>query len=201
MELLKVHDLETELEPALLQVSPPAVSSTRLLRGLVVALLGVGASLTGVDRRLPLPPRSTIPGHRVSWRAVVFVSAGVLTVMLAVAGDGVVSGNRIVTVTAIIAAAVIGMAIAVRAGCSIRGVEAAYRRCDRALAESEDIRDALVLANEELAEANIRLRTAQVGFGALLTLTDERTDGRLRELLERTGEDLAEMFEQQLELL
>lgn len=169
--------------------------------GVVVALVGVGVSRGGMDRRLRLPPRSAIPGHRVGARAAVFVSAGMLTLMLAIAGDGVVGGSRGVTVPALVGAAVVGVAMAVRAGGSIRGAEAAYRRCDRALAASEDVRDALVLVNEELAEANGRLRAAQVGLEALLTLADERTEGRLRQLLELAGEDLAELVEQQFELL
>ena len=121
--------------------------------------------------------------------------------MLGVAGSTAVRDGRGVTLLALVTALMVGTVMALRAGDSIRTAEAAYLRSDRALAESERARDALALANEELAAANVQLRMTQLGVAAFLNLVDERTDGRLRALLEQTGDDLVEILDQQLEAL
>ena len=72
-------------------------------------------------------------------------------------------------------------------------------RLDAALAESERHRDQLAAANEELARTNLELRTVQVAMTDVLNLADERTHGRMRELIEDTGTELAQLLEEELE--
>jgi hypothetical protein len=79
--------------------------------------------------------------------------------------------------------------MAFRAAGSIRTAEAAYGRLDRGLAETENARD-------ELARANAELQTIQIAFADLLNLTDERTEGRVRELIEATGKEMADLLEE-----
>jgi len=76
-----------------------------------------------------------------------------------------------------------------RATASIQTAEAAYGRLDRSLAETEHARD-------ELARANAEIQTIQIAFADLLNLADERTEGRVRELIEATGQDLADLLEE-----
>ena len=82
--------------------------------------------------------------------------------------------------------------MAFRARDSIRTTEVAYSRLDEALRESEQARDDLARANEELARANTELGVIHTAFSDLLDLADERSRGRMRELIEETGDQLAE---------
>ena len=88
--------------------------------------------------------------------------------------------------------------MALRARDSIRTAEDAYTRLDQALADSERTRDQLVTANEDLGRANLELRTLHVAMTDLLNLADERTEGRMRELIEDTGSELAELLEEEI---
>jgi hypothetical protein len=96
------------------------------------------------------------------------------------------------------ATAWIGAAMAVRARDSIRTAETAYSRLDRALVEAERARDRLREANDELARANAQIQAMHIAFADLLNLADERSSGRMRELIEDAGDELAELLEEQM---
>ena len=81
--------------------------------------------------------------------------------------------------------------MAFRATDSIRTAESAYGRLDRALAETEQARD-------DLARANAEIQAIQIAFADLLNLADERTEGRMRELIEDTGFELAAILEEEI---
>ena len=70
---------------------------------------------------------------------------------------------------------------------------------DSTLRESERARDELGVANEDLARANMDLRVMHTAFADLLNLADERSSGRMRELIEETGDELAELLEETME--
>jgi hypothetical protein len=89
--------------------------------------------------------------------------------------------------------------MALRARAAIRSAENAYSRLDHSLADIERARDDLALANEELARANARVQAMQIAHAELLNLADERTHGRMRELIEETGSDLADLLEEELD--
>ncbi len=164
--------------------------------GAIVALIGASVVTVGADGRIRLPPRLAIPRHPAGGTTRVVLSACALAFTLGVGGAGAVTGDRRLTLAGLLAAAVVGTAMAVRSAGSIRSAEAAYRGLDQALAVSERTRDVLLLANEELARANVQLRANHIAVGAMLNVTDERTNGRLRELVEQTGDDLLEILEQ-----
>jgi hypothetical protein len=83
--------------------------------------------------------------------------------------------------------------MAFRATDSIRTAETAYLTLDRALVDTERARD-------ELARANVEIQAMQIAFADLLNLTDERTEGRIRELIEDTGQELADLLEDEIAL-
>jgi hypothetical protein len=118
---------------------------------------------------------------------------------LGVAGYGLLSGIRILALVGVGAALTIGVAMALRGRDAIRSAEDAYERLDKSLAETERARDELAVANEELGRANVQIRAMHVANAQLLNLADERADGRIRELIEETGDDLAALLEEQLE--
>lgn len=84
--------------------------------------------------------------------------------------------------------------MALRASASIRSAENAYSHLDGALAEAERARDELSDANEDLARANVQIQAAHIAYTDLLNLTDEQTQGRVRELIEDTGAGLADLL-------
>lgn len=79
------------------------------------------------------------------------------------------------------ASAVVAVAMAVRASKSIRD------------------RDELLAANEELQRRNVELRALQLAVVRGLHVVDERTQGRLRDLVEETGDELAELVDEVLD--
>ena len=72
-------------------------------------------------------------------------------------------------------------------------------RLGRALADAERARDELADANQDLARANAQIQAVHIAYADLLNLTDERTHGRVRELIEDAGEELAELLEAEME--
>jgi hypothetical protein len=112
---------------------------------------------------------------------------------------GLLAHSSVLVIVGLVASVWIGVAMAVRARSSIRTAEEAYGRLDSALADSERARDQLAAANEELARTNLELRTTQLAMADVLNFADDRTHGRMRELIENTGGELAELLEQELE--
>jgi hypothetical protein len=167
--------------------------------GAIVAAVAASVLVFGIDRPVRPPVRSAIPGHAAAARPIILLWTLALTLALGVSCFGLLSGSHRLALVALIAGAAVGLALALRARESIRTAETAYRRLDQTLAESERAHDALVLANEELADANVQSRAVQVAFASLLNMADERSQGRIRELIEETGGELAELLEEQLE--
>jgi hypothetical protein len=157
--------------------------------GAILALLAASTLILHIDRPIRLSASARIPDHAVGTTRVLLVSLIGLVLSCGVAGYGLAIASRGVATAGVTSCAAIGVAMAFRATGSIRTAEAAYRRLDRALAETENARD-------QLARANVEIQTIQIAFGDLLNLADERADGRLRELIEATGQELAELLEE-----
>ena len=130
--------------------------------------------------------------------AFVLSALVVLLISLGGAGFGFMRRTEWLVVLGLAISAVLGLAIAVHANRSIASAEAAYERLDAAMANSEQLRDELLASNEELSRSNVELRTMHVAMADVLNLTDERTDGRLRELVEGTGWALAQLLDEEL---
>ena len=155
--------------------------------GAIIALLAASTLILRIDRPVRLETTTRIPGHPVGSSRVLLMSLGGLLLSCGVAGYGLTLGSRGLAAAGLASCVAIGVAIAFRATESIRTAERAYLRLDRALADTERARD-------ELARANAEIQTIQIAFADLLNLADERTQGRMRALIEDTGEDLADLL-------
>lgn len=94
------------------------------------------------------------------------------------------------------------IAAGVLAHCALRlGQEAAEteRRLDALTRESADSSRRLEEANAELRARNSELLALHISFAELLNLADERSQGRMRLLIEATGTELAEWLERQID--
>ncbi len=130
--------------------------------------------------------------------AALLVSLGGVLLTLGVASYGLIRGSSAVVSIGLAACVAIGAAMALRAGSSIRTFERTCASLDRALLDSERARDRLAKDNEDLARANLELRVMHTAFADLLNLADERSQGRMRDLIENTGAQLAELLEEEL---
>ena len=165
--------------------------------GAAVSYLAAAAILLRLDRRVTLF-RVEIPHHPAAAVPILLLSLGALAATLGVTSYGLLAGSRALALVGVIAAVAIGVAMVFRARDSIKTAEDAYARLDRALVDVERARDQLRDSNEELARANARVRAIQVAHAELLNLADERTEGRMRELIEETGDELADLLEEEL---
>lgn len=161
--------------------------------------LGALVIILGIDRPVRLRSEKRIPDHPAGSRPVLLLSLAALALTLAVAAYGLLVDARGLAVVGLTASVSIGAAMALRARAAIRSAENAYGRLDRSLADVERARDELALANEELGRANAHIRAMQIVHAELLNLADERTHGRMRELIEETGSELADFLEEELE--
>jgi hypothetical protein len=166
--------------------------------GAVISYLAAATILFRVDRPVRLF-RVQIPHHPGGSVPVLLLSLAALAVALGVTSYGLLTETRALSLVGVVAAVSIGVAMALRARNSIRTAENAYARLDRALVDIERARDEFALANEELGRANARVRAMQIAQAELLNLADERTHGRMRELIEETGSDLADLLQEELE--
>ncbi len=165
----------------------------------VLILLAATVIILGVDRPLRIVDRAAIPNHPPGSNSVLLLFLGALALTLGVALYGDVAEIRTVALVGVGASVAIGIAMALRAREAIRTAEDAYARLDRALAESERARDELAAANEDLVRVNMELRVMHTAFADLLNLADERSSGRMRELIEDTGDELAKLLEEEME--
>jgi hypothetical protein len=163
----------------------------------VLILLATSIIVLGLDRPVRLA-RAAIPQRPPGSNAVLLLSLVALAMTLGVAAYGYVAGISAVAAVGVAASTFVAIAMALRAREAIRSAERAYARLDRALAEAERSGDELTFANEELRQANVQLRAMQIALAEALNLADARTQGRLRELIESTGEELAELLAEQL---
>jgi hypothetical protein len=166
--------------------------------GAALSILAAFVLILGVDRPVAIV-RRRIPNHVPAARSIVLLALAGFGLSIAVATYGAVEGSGLLIATGLVSSAVIGVAMAVRARDSIRTAENAYERLDGELAGSERLRDELAAANHRLARANLEMQTLQVAMADLLNLADERAGGRIRELVEDTGGELAELLEQELD--
>lgn len=159
--------------------------------GAIAALLAASTLILRVDRPVRLGRAERIPGHPVGSTRVLLVSLSGLLLSCGVAGYGLTIGSRGLAIAGLASCVAIGVAMAFRATDSITSAERAYVRLDRALAETEKARD-------DLARANAEIRTIQIAYAEVLNLADERTEGRMRELIEDTGNELAAILEKEI---
>jgi len=147
--------------------------------------------IPGRDRPARPPGRHPIQGRVDRLRVVLPVAFVAIASTLGVAVDGLITDRAGVTIVGLATSITIAVTMGVRARDSIRMAERSSELLDSALAESERAQDELRLANEKLQRANASLRTLHIAVAQGFNLIDERTQGRLRGLVEEAGDDLA----------
>jgi hypothetical protein len=124
-------------------------------------------------------------------RVVLPVAFVAIASTLGVAVDGLITDRAGVTIVGLATSITIAVTMGVRARDSIRMAERSSELLNSALAESERAQNELRLANEKLQRTNASLRTLHIAVAQGFNLIDERTQGRLRGLVEEAGDDLA----------
>ena len=120
-------------------------------------------------------------------------------VAIAVAIYGVEMGQKSVAMVGLAFTALIAVVMAVRACTAVRAEVRSRDVCERALAKSERACEELHLANERLQRRNAELQTFQLAVVQGFDWIDERTQGRLKELVEEAGDELAALVEDALD--
>jgi hypothetical protein len=165
--------------------------------GALTAMLAASLLILRIDSPVRIAPGRRIPQHPVGSRAALLLSLVALGLCLAIVGYGL-GHHWSLAAVGLSGSFAIGIAMTARGREAIHTAETAYAQLDASLAETEHTRDALALANEELQRKNVQIEAMHVAFAELLNLADERADGRLRELVEEVGGDLASLLQEQL---
>ena len=162
-------------------------------------MLAASTIILGIDRPLRLPVRHRVPGHPVGSRAALLVNLIAIMVTLGVATYGLIGDRRNLALIGIVASLLIAIAMVARARDSLRTAEHAAELLDGAVLESERARDELHSVNAQLRKANADQLVAQLAVAQAFNLIDERTQGRLRAVVEEAGGDLAALVEEALD--
>ena len=163
------------------------------------SILAASVMIPGRDRPARLPGRHPIQGRVDGLRVVLPVAFVAIASTLGVAVDGLITDRAGVTIVGLATSITIAVTMGVRARDSIRMAERSSELLDSALAESERARDELRIANEKLQRTNASLRTLHIAVAQGFNLIDERTQGRLRSLVEEAGDDLAALVAETLD--
>jgi hypothetical protein len=206
MELDPVHELD--LEPGAPASGRLAASlrggrtqvATRFFRSSPRRLVGLlrrsGSASTGPFNS---GSRARASGHPVPPHALPVVALIAIALTLAVATYGVETDRKSVAMVGLAATALVAVAMGVSARKSIRTGERFCEVLDRDLAKSERARDELHFANERLHRRNADLRALQLAVVQGFDFINERTQGRLKELVEEAGDEFAALVDEALE--
>lgn len=167
--------------------------------GAELSMLAASTIIMGIDRPLQLPARHRVPGHPVGSRAALLITLVAIMLTLGVAMYALIGDHRNVAMVAVAASVAIAASMVVRARDSLRTAELSSEALDSVLVESERTRDELHRANSRLQRANAELQTLQLAVAQGFNLIDERTQGRLRELVQQAGDDLAALVDETLD--
>ncbi len=152
-------------------------------------------------------PASTARGSRASARAIrhpfgsqAFPTTAIMIgLALGVAVYGIVANRDALAAIGLAASFVATTAMACRARASIRRLERRYEVLGRARAESERARHDLEVENAELERRNAELKSEQLAILEGFDWVDERTNGRLSDLVQEAGDELAEFADEVLD--
>ena len=150
--------------------------------------------ILGIDRPVRIPRRLVSDG--TGFHAILLLTLTAVSVTLSVAVYGFATDRRNVAIVGAAATAAIAVAMAFRAAESIRAVRRSSLLLDDALAESERARNELNFANERLQRKNAELQVLRLAVAQGFNFIDERTQGRLRELIEEAGDDLVALVDE-----
>ena len=117
---------------------------------------------------------------------------------LAVATYGLAAGRTPVALVGLGSGLAIAITMTLRTYTSLRKAQRSLALLNRVLAESKQERRNLHAANAKLERRNLELRLVQIAVAQGFTLVDERTQGRLREIVIQAGDDLAALVDESL---
>ncbi len=163
--------------------------------GAGVSMLAGSVLILGIDRPVVVRNR-VVSGDGSRLGGVLHLTLVAICLTLGVAAYGFITAHETVAIIGVAASAAIAVAMAFRAQDALRTGAHSSKVLDDALVESERARDALNLANELLQRKNAELRTLQIAVAQGFNVIDERTQGRLRELIEQAGDDLAALVDE-----
>lgn len=167
--------------------------------GAELCVLAASTIILGIDRPVHVATRRRIPDHPSASRAVLLVNLGAIALTLGIAAYGTTNDLHAVALAGVLASVTIAVAIVTRARGSLRRAELSSALLETVLAESERVRAKLDSDNAKLQQANAGLRTVQLAVTQGFDLIDERTQGRLREIVEASGDALAALVDETLE--
>ena len=121
-----------------------------------------------------------------------------VVVALAVATYGLAAGRSRVVLIGFGSGLTIAIAMMLRAYNSLRRAQRSLDLLNQVLAESQQARRDLTATNVKLERKNLELRMVQIAVAQGFTLVDERTQGRLREIVIQAGDDLAALVDESL---
>ena len=137
----------------------------------------LGASPNPLSTGAGAPRRS----HPAGSHAAFLVTAVATTLALGLTAYGVVSDRNGVAMIGLTATVLVGAALVV-------GTSSSMHR-----------REALLAANDELQRRNADLEALHLAVGKGLDVIDEQTQGRLLELIEEAGDELAALVDETLD--
>ena len=160
---------------------------------------GGGTIILGIDRPLQLPARHRVPGHPVGSRAALLVTLVAIMLTLGVAMYALMGDRRNVALIAVAQASQSQWRWRREHGTRC-GRLSTRPRCSTTFSsnlsapETSSTSPTPGCATRTLSFATLQLAVAQ-GFN----LIDERTQGRLRELVQQAGDDLAALVDETID--
>jgi hypothetical protein len=167
--------------------------------GAELCVLAASTIILGIDRPVHVAARRRNAGHRSGSSAVLLVNLGAIALTLGVAAYGATTNLHAVALVGVLASVTISVAMVTRARRSLRTAELSSALLETVLAESERARTRLDVDNAKLQQANAGLRAIQLAVAQGFDLIDERTQGRLRKVVEESGDALAALVDETLE--
>lgn len=148
--------------------------------------------------RLACLPSSTLL-RPAGLPAVLLATLIAVGLTLGVATWGVVTSRNSAAIAGLTAAAAAAVAMALGARASIREAAGTSEVLDRTLAEAKRARAELLITNERLQRRNAELQALELAVEEGFDWIDERTQGRLRDLVEEAGDELAALVDEMLD--
>ena len=135
---------------------------------------------------------------RLASRALTIGLPIVALVALAAVIYGLAAGRSRVVLIGFGSGLAIAIAMTLRAYNSLRKARRSLDLLNQVFAESQQARRDLTATKVKLERKNLELRMVQIAVAQGFTLVDERTQGRLREIVIQAGDDLAALVDESL---
>ena len=134
----------------------------------------------------------------LAFRGLAIALPVAVVVALAVATYGLAAGRSRVVLIGFGSGLAIAIAMTLRTYNTLRKAQRSLDLLNQVLAESQQARRDLTATNVKLERKNLELRMVQIAVAQGFTLVDERTQGRLREIVIQAGDDLAALVDESL---